>query len=354
MKRRHFLKTAGAAGLAGAAASTIAAPAIAQGKRELKMVPTWPKALPALGLGAQRLANRITQFSDGQLSVKVFGGGELVPPFGVFDAVSSGAADMYHSAAYYYQGKHKALNFFTAVPFGFTAAEATAWVHFGGGQELWDEVGAQFNIKSFMAGNTGVQMGGWFAKEINSLDDLKGLKFRMPGIGGEVLRRLGVAVELLPPQEILPALQSGRIDGTEWVGPYSDLSFGFYKVVKYYYYPGFHEPGAILDFSINKGVWDSLTDAQRDMITAAVTAENDLVYAEFNARNSDALNTLINDHGVLLRQFSDTILNEVGRLSGEVMAEMADTDPLTRKVYDSFTAFRRKACAGPAWAISPS
>ena len=252
MKRRHFLKTAGAAGFAGAAASTIAAPAIAQGKRELKMVPTWPKALPALGLGAQRLANRITQFSDGQLSVKVFAAANWYRPSACSTPFPAARRHV-PLGRLLLPGQAQGPEFLHRRPFGFTAAEATAWVHFGGGQELWDEVGAQFNIKSFMAGNTGVQMGGWFAKEINSLDDLKGLKFRMPGIGGEVLRRLGVAVELLPPQEILPALQSGRIDGTEWVGPYSDLSFGFYKVVKYYYYPGFHEPGAILDFLHQQG-----------------------------------------------------------------------------------------------------
>ena len=342
MKRRNFLKGVAAAGVAGSAvASSFPAPAIAQGKRQLKLVMTWPKNLPALDMGAQRLAKRIGMLSDGKLSVKVFGGGELVPPFEVFDAVSSGAADMYHSAAYYFQGKSKAFAFYTTVPFGFTASEAAAWIHFGGGQELWDELGAQFNLKPFLVGNTGVQMGGWFAEEINSLDDFKGIKYRMPGLGGEVLRRLGVAVVNLPPAEILPALQSGAIDGTEWVGPYSDLSFGFYKVVKYYYYPGFHEPGAMLDFSVNLKVWESLTEEQKEIIRTAAAAENDLVTAEFTARNTDALDTLINKHGVNLRKFNDGIIREIGEKAGEVMAEVATSDEITGKVYASYVKFRK-------------
>ncbi|MCG8512287.1 MAG: TRAP transporter substrate-binding protein DctP, partial [Rhodospirillales bacterium] len=195
----------------------------------------------------------------------------------------------------------------------------------------------------FPVGNTGVQMGGWFAKEINSLDDLKGLKFRMPGLGGEVLRRLGVAVTNLPPQEILPALQSGAIDGTEWVGPFSDLAFGFYKVVKYYYYPGIHEPGSMLDFSVNLDVWNSLTATQQEVIRTATAAENQLVSAEFNALNSNALDTLLNKHGVQLRRFSDEILNAVGEAAGEVMAEVSTADEMTKKVYESFIEFRKSA-----------
>ncbi|KKJ75113.1 ABC transporter substrate-binding protein, partial [Kiloniella litopenaei] len=189
MNRRKFLTGAATGVAAGAAAATLSAPAIAQGKRDLKMVTTWPKNFPGLGTGAQRVADRITAASGGKLNVKLYAAGELVPPFESFDAVSNGTADMYHAAEYYWQGKHKAFNFFTAVPFGFTANELDAWVHYGGGQELWDKLSAQYNLKSFMAGNTGVQMGGWFNKEINTLEDFKGLKIRMPGLGGEVLRR---------------------------------------------------------------------------------------------------------------------------------------------------------------------
>lgn len=216
MDRRSFLKNAGLAG-ATAGAATLAAPALASGKRELKMVTTWPKNLPGLGVGAQRIADRITALTDGQLTVKLFASGELVPGFESFDAVSNGTADMYHAAEYYWLGKHKAFGFFTAVPNGMTVPELETWMHFGGGQQLWDELSAQFNLKSFLAGNTGTQAGGWFNKEINSLEDLKGLKMRMPGLGGEVMRRLGASAVALPGTEIFPALQSGAIDATEWL-----------------------------------------------------------------------------------------------------------------------------------------
>lgn len=343
MERRKFLATA-AAGAAGAAmAASFPTPGLAQGKRDLKMVMTWPKNSPALGTGAERLAKRIQELSEGKLTVKLYAGGELVPPLEVFDAVSSGAADCYHSASYYFQGKSKAFNFFTTVPFGLTAPEMAAWLYYGGGQELWDELAGKFNMKPFPVGNTGVQMGGWFAKEINKLDDLKGLKYRMPGLGGEVFRRLGVAVSNLPPQEILPALQSGAIDGTEWVGPYIDLAFGFHKVVKYYYQPGIHEPGSALDFSVNLDVWKSLTPAQQEIIRTATTAETQLMAAEFDARNSDALDTLVNKHGVQLRRFSDDIVKAIGEAAGQVMAEMAAADDITKRVYGSYIDFRKKA-----------
>ncbi|MCB1476433.1 MAG: TRAP transporter substrate-binding protein, partial [Rhodobiaceae bacterium] len=257
MDRRSFLTKAGLASGA-VAASALATPAISQGKMELKMVTTWPKNFPGLGTGAQRVADRITAMTEGRITVKLYAAGELVPPFESFDAVSQGTADMYHGADYYWQGKHKGFNFFTAVPLGLTANELDGWVNHGGGQALWDELAGGFNVKPLMAGNTGVQMGGWFAKEIKSLEDLKGLKFRMPGLGGEVLRQLGASVVALPGGEIFPALQSGAIDGTEWVGPWNDMAFGFYKVVKYYYWPGFHEPGSGLACGVNKGVWEKL------------------------------------------------------------------------------------------------
>jgi TRAP-type mannitol/chloroaromatic compound transport system substrate-binding protein len=342
MKRREFISGAAVAG-AGAAAATLATPAIAQDMRELKMVTTWPKNFPGLGTSAERLAQRITAMSGGRLTVKVFAAGELVPPFEAFDAVSSGTADMYHGAEYYWQGKSKAFNFFAAVPFGLTATEMSAWIHHAGGQALWDELSADFNIKPMMVANTGVQMGGWFNKEINSLEDYKGLKIRMPGLGGEVLRRIGAAAVSLPGGEIFPALQSGAIDATEWVGPWNDLAFGFYKVAKYYYYPGFHEPGTTLSGGVNLDVWNSLSDEDKAIIEAAATAENDYSLAEFNARNGDALATLINEHNVELRKFSDDVMTAIGTAAGEVVAEVAAEDPMTQKVYESFLDFRTKA-----------
>ncbi|MDA0366811.1 MAG: TRAP transporter substrate-binding protein [Proteobacteria bacterium] len=343
MKRREFLTGAAAAGVATAAASAFPTPAISQGLIEIKMVTTWPKNFPGLGTGAQRLADRITKMTEGRITVKLFAAGELVGAFDSFDAVSQGNAEAYHGAEYYWQGKSKAFNFFTAVPFGLTATELNAWIYHGGGQELWDELAADFGLKSFLAGNTGVQMGGWFAKEVNSVDDFNGLKFRMPGLGGEVLRRMGAAVVALPGGEIFPALQSGAIDATEWVGPWNDLAFGFYKVVKYYYFPGFHEPGSGLAFSMNKKVWDALTDSDKEIVKAACAAENDIMFAEFTARNNDSLTTLVRDHDVKLRKMNDGILNEIGRLSGEVMVETAAEGGITKRVYDSFLDFRKGA-----------
>ncbi|MBR46801.1 MAG: ABC transporter substrate-binding protein [Rhodospirillaceae bacterium] len=347
VKRRSFLKGAAVvgAGAAAAAASNFPAPAIAQGTRELKMVTTWPKNFPGLGTTAERLAKRISDGSGGSLSVKVYAAGELVPPFESFDAVSQGTADLYHGAEYYWQGKSKAFNFFAAVPFGLTATEMNAWIHHAGGQELWDELGAGFNVKPFMAGNTGVQWGGWFNKEINALEDFKGLKMRMPGLGGEVLRRVGAAAVSLPGGEIFPALQAGTIDATEWVGPWNDLAFGFYKVTKYYYWPGFHEPGTTLSSGMNKGVWDSLDSGQQSLIASCMAAENDVTLAEFNAKNSDALDTLVKKHNVQVRRTPNELLNALGDASGKVAAEVAGSDALTKRVYDSFIDFRTKAVA---------
>jgi len=338
MKRRDFVKTAGAGGaVAGAAiaASTFPAPGIAHGIKQFKMVTTWPKNFPGLGTGAERLAQRITTMTGGQLEVKVFAAGELVPAFESFDAVSSGNAEMSHSAAYYWQGKPPAFNFFAAVPFG-----RTAWIAYSGGEELWDEVAAPFNIKPFLCASTGVQMGGWFRREIKSLDDYKGLKFRMPGLGGEVLRRLGTAAVNLPGGEIFPALQSGTIDGTEWVGPWHDLAFGFYKIAKYYYWPGWHEPGATGEIMMNRQAWEGLTKEEQATIQSAIEAEAWQQFADFNARNAEALTQLIDTHGVQLRRYSDDLLVQVGRVAEAVVAEIGESDELTRQVYESYLAFR--------------
>ena len=346
MKRREFVKTAGVGGaVAGAslAASSLPAPAIAQGVKQFKMVTAWPKNFPGLGTGAERLAQRITTMTGGQVEVKVFAAGELVPAFQSFDAVSSGNAEMSHSASYYWQGKSPAFNFFTAVPFGLTANEHAAWIVYGGGQELWDEVAAPFDIKPFLRASTGPQMGGWFRREINTLDDYKGLKFRMPGLGGEVLRRLGAAVVNLPGGEIFPALQSGTIDGTEWVGPWHDLAFGFYKVAQYYYWPGWHEPGTTGDVMINLRAWEGLTEEQKAIFEAAIAAEAWQEFADFNAHNADSLKVLINEHGVQLRRFPDELLGQIGQVAEEVVADVGTSDAMTTKVYESYLAFRENS-----------
>ncbi|MEM8855074.1 MAG: TRAP transporter substrate-binding protein, partial [Pseudomonadota bacterium] len=242
---------------------------------------------------------------------------------------------------YYWQGKHPAFAFFTAVPMGFTAPEIDAWIMHGGGQALWDELSGEFGVKPFMCGNTGVQMGGWFRNELTSLDDLQGLKFRMPGLGGEVLRQLGVNVIALPGGEIFAALQSGAIDGTEWVGPWNDLAFGFYRIAKYYYYPGFHEPGALLSCGVNKAAFEALSATDQAIVENACIAENNTMYAEFIAKNGTALTTLVNQHGVQLKKFPAEIFDAFAKTSEEVIAKVGDHDDLGKRVLDSFRAGRK-------------
>lgn len=345
MDRRSFLKTAAAGTTAAAAAGTLAAPAIAQGKMELKLVTSWPKRFPGLGMAPERFAETVSALTDGRISIRVYGGGELVPPLKCNDAVQEGTADMYHSADYYYQGKLKGYAFFTAVPFGFTGPEIDAWVHWGGGQELWDEVGAQFGIKHLVGGNSGVQMGGWFREPMVNVEDFKGIKMRIPGLAGDVVKALGGTSVTLAGSEILPALQSGAIDAAEWVGPWNDLAFGFYKVTKHYHYPGFHEPGALLSFGIGTKVWESLSASDQELFKTVASAVNNSTYAEFNANNTQALNTLMTEHGVQLHQFSDDLYKAFGAAAKDVLSTAAASDPLSQKVYDSFIDFRKKALA---------
>jgi TRAP-type mannitol/chloroaromatic compound transport system substrate-binding protein len=342
MDRRSFLKTTAAGSSASAAAAALAAPAIAQDTKVVKMVTTWPKNFPGLGTGAQRVADRITACTDGRIQVNVFAAGELVPALESFDAVSSGAAEMYHGAEYYWQGKHPAFNFFAAVPLGFTAQELESWVHFGGGQELWDELAAQFGVKAMLCGNTGVQMGGWFREPITSLDDMKGLKMRMPGLGGEVLRQIGASSINLAGGEIFPALQAGTIDATEWVGPWNDQAFGFQKILKNYMHPGFHEPGTGLSVGINKAFWDGLSAADQTLIAACCSSENDLMMAEFNARNGQALAELTENQGVKLHIFPKDVWSQVAKVSRDVINEIGLVDDISDRIVQSFISFQKR------------
>jgi len=355
IQRRKFLAggAIGAAALTagcdcGDVASIDTAGVLGGGKqRELKMVTTWPKDFPGLGTMAERTAQFITEMSGGAMRVTVFAANELVPAFESFDAVSNGAADIYHGAEYYWVGKAKAYSFFTAVPFGMTAAEISAWTEFGGGQELWDELAAGFNIKPFAAGNTGHQMGGWFKKPINSLEDLRGLKIRMPGMGGEVLRRIGASAVALSGGEIYQALQSGAIDGTEWVGPWNDLAFGFYREAKYYYWPGFHEPGAQLGVGVNLDVYNDMTLAEKSIIRGACHQANHLSIAEYMHYNGTALNQLMEDHGVELRQMPEDVLEALAVASKEVLNEFAEGDDISQRIYESYKqSFRRSETWG--------
>ncbi|MBF0369624.1 MAG: TRAP transporter substrate-binding protein [Magnetococcales bacterium] len=341
--RRGFLK--GAVAATGAAAAAVSAPniAIAGKKIRWKMVTTWPKNFPGLGMGANFLAKTIGEMSGGRLKVKVYGAKELVGAFEVFDAVSRGTAQMGHGAAYYWKGKHPATQFFAAVPFGLTAQEMNGWLYHGGGMELWSKLYDQFGMVPTAIGNTGVQMGGWFNKQINTVDDLKGLKMRIPGLGGEVLKRAGGTPVSLPGGEIFPSLQSGSIDATEWVGPYNDLAFGLHKAAKYYYFPGWHEPGTTLECMINKKALHALPkDLQSIVLNACKVANQDML-ADFTARNNNALSILVDTHKVDLRRFPDEVISKLKSLSDEVVAEIAGKDPLSKEVYESFKKFRDQA-----------
>lgn len=343
MKRREFLT--GAAAGAGAAAATAAAgfpaPAIAQERHEWRMVTTWPKGFPVLGTAAERVAQRITEMSEGRLTVKVYAAGELVPPLESMDAVSRGAAEMAHSTPYYWFGKHKALAFFTGVPFGLTAGELTAWIRHMGGQELWDEIYDGFGLKGFSSGNTSVQAGGWFRNPVESLDDLQGLKFRTPGLGGEVWKKLGVTTVNLPAGEVFQALQSGALDATEFVGPYNDLALGLYKVAQNYYFPGFNEPGQGLEVMVNKEKFNALPKDLQRIVEVAAQADFDQVLGEYFAKDPQALQTLVNEHGVQVRTFPEPVMQAAGQASKEVMQELYESsDDLTKRVIDSFRKAR--------------
>lgn len=305
-----------------------------------KLVTSWPKNFPGLGTNPERFADMVKEMSNGRLQIKVYGAGQLVPALEVFDAVSRGTAHMGHSGAYYWKGKSPAAQFFTSVPFGLTAQEMNGWIQYGGGLELWEEVYAPFNLIPLSGGNAGVQMGGWFNKEINSLKDLDGLKMRIPGLGGEVLQRAGGTPVTLPGAELFTALQTGAIDATEWVGPYNDLAFGLHKAAKYYYYPGWHEPGSMMEYTINKDAFATLPKDLQAIVKYAARAANQDMLDEYTARNNQALKDLVEKHGVQLRAFPDEVLGKLKVLSNQVLDELAAKDPMSKKVYESYKAYR--------------
>ncbi len=342
MKRRDFI--ARASGGVVASSAIVAAPAVIEKpKIQWRMVTTWPKNFPGLGSGASLLAKFISEASGGRLQVKVYGAGEIVPALESMDAVANGTVEMGHGAPYYWKGKVPAAQYIAAMPFGLTAQEQNAWFQYGGGQALADRIYAELGCKFFPSGNTGVQMGGWFNKRMNSLEDYKGLKMRIPGLGGEVVKAAGGTPVLLAGGDIPPALQSGAIDATEWVGPYNDLAFGLYKSAKYYYYPGWHEPGTVLDNFVNLKAWEKLPANLKEIVKAANTAANSMVLSEFVARNNASLATLVNKHGVKVLRFPDEILNGLGTVSGEVLSDLTSRDALSKEVFQSLLKFRKNA-----------
>ena len=306
-----------------------------------RLVTSWPKNYPGLGMAPERIADLVEEMSDGQMTITVYGAEEQVPAFGVFDAVSSGSHQMGHSGGYFWKGKVPAAQFFTSVPFGLTADEINAWVNRGGGLELWREIYEPFNIYPIPAGNTGTQMFGWFNKEINSLEDVKGLKMRIPGIGGEVFKEAGGIPVTLPGGELFTALQTGVIDATEWVGPYNDLTFGFHQAAKYYYYPGWHEPGPMLELIINLDEWNSLPKHLQVIIETATKAVNQDMLDEYLAKNNQALTELVEVHGVELRRLPDDVIEEFRTISDQILEELAQEDETIAKVYNSYKSFKQ-------------
>lgn len=336
--RRAFL------GGAAAAAGLAAAPVSAQETIRLTMVSAWPKNAPGVGVNAERFAARLEALSGGRIAVDFHAAGELVPPFECFDAIAQGTADLAHSTPYYWTGKAPALHYFTGVPFGLTATEFTAWLDFGGGQELWDEVTAPFGLRAFYAGSSGTQAGGWFNKEIETLDDFQGLKFRIAGLGGEVLKRLGVATVLTPPGEITPALASGAVDGADWVGPWNDIAFGLHRFAKYYYMPGFHEPGPSLEILVNEETYAGLPEDLQAAVEAAARATALETISDFAYHNIVTFPRLA-EEGVEIRRFPEEIVRKLGEVTEVVLAEIAETDELTGRVHTSYMDFLVKAVA---------
>ncbi|MEO7224060.1 MAG: TRAP transporter substrate-binding protein [Devosia sp.] len=334
MKRRQFFGAATAV-----AATGLAMPAIAQGNITWRLVTTWPKNFPGLGVGAQRLADRITKASGGRLTVQLFSAGEMVPALGALDAVIDGSAEMSHGAAYYWQNKSQGLSFYTGVPFGMTSRELTAWVRYLGGQEVWDEIYDQFGVQGFLSGDTGTQAGGWFKNELTSVADIQGLRFRTPGLGGQVWAKLGAAVTDLPAGEIFAALQSGTLDAAEFVGPYNDLALGFYQIAKNYYFPSFVEPGLATEITVNKAKFLELPEDLQEIVRACSQAAYDDVASEMYANDPRALQALVSEHGVQVKRFPDEILEAGAKASMELIGSIRqDGDALTKKVAESFVS----------------
>lgn len=349
MKRRHFV-----GGLAAAAsvAACSSEPGDCEGSAgqasesfEWSCVTSWPPKFPGLGIAVDNLAERIRTASAGRLKIKVYGGGELVPAFEVFDAVSRGTVEMGHDASYYHKGKVDAAQYFTSIPFGLSHLELSGWLYYGGGLELWRELYAPFDLIPFPCGNTGVQMGGWFNKEINSAADLKGLKMRIPGLGGEVVRRAGGTPVTMPGSEIFTSLQTGAIDATEWVGPYNDVSFGLHKAAKYYYYPGWQEPGAGLECIINREAWESLPADLQAIVEIACQSINSDMMAEYTHGNAVALQQLIDDPNIEVRKFPDDVLVLFKSITQQLVDEMSAKDPAAAKIQKSYYEFLRQSTA---------
>jgi len=343
--RRRVLLQASSLPLAATGLSAVATaiPATAAQTRTLTLVTAWPPNFPGLGTTAARFAERVERMSGGALHLRLLAAGELVPAFEAYDAVEGGTADLYHGAAYYWQGKHPAYAFFTSVPFGPTAIEFQAWLTYGGGQQLWDEVGRQFGLKHLAVGDTGVQMSGWYRQPIESLEDLRGLRIRFPGFAGRVLQQFGAVVVNLAGSEVVPALATGALDGSDWVAPWPDRAMGLHRVAPHYHYPGWQEPSGLLDLGISLRVWESLSEVERSILENAAQAETLATLAEYEIRNAEALEALMAEGEVSIHAWPEEMLDGFAEKAREVLAETAEADPLAGRVYASLQDFLRRA-----------
>lgn len=338
MKRRDFLKKTGVVA-ASATLSPLMFANAQNGQFRFGMVTSWPTALDTIFGGATNTALFLNEITDGDVEIEVFPAGAQVGGFEVFDSVASGAFEMGHTASYYYTGKDPTHGFFTTVPFGLNAQQQTAWLVSGGGQDLFNELNARSGLIAFPAGNTGVQMGGWFNKEINSTEDLQGLTMRIPGLGGAVMSRAGANVQVVPGGEIFLALERGAIDAAEWVGPYDDFILGLYQAAQYYYAPGWHEPGPTLATYVNLDVFDGLPTDIQDAIRIASASANQKMLADYDAKNGPALNKLV-DAGAQLRTFPNEVLRALESAMDEIHDENAANNPFYARVLEAFVSFR--------------
>ncbi|MEM9577683.1 MAG: TRAP transporter substrate-binding protein [Pseudomonadota bacterium] len=337
MDRRKFLAAAGV----GSAAAALATPAIAQDKRQWKMVTAWPKNLPGPGVAAQTLADRITTLSGGRIEVRLFPAGELVPGRGVFDAVSEGTAELYHAVPAYWGSKSKGILLFGSQPFGLRADEQFGWLYHGGGQALYDEMYGRFGIKPFLCGNSGPQWGGWFRNDINSAEDLKGLKFRTTGLASEMAAKLGMAAEAMSGPAMFQALQTGALDAGEFIGPWTDSALGYFQVAKNYYWPGVGEPSSAEECGVNAAAFAELPDDLKQVVSLACESLYNPVWTEYTTKHAAALQKLVADEGVQVKMFPEDVITAMGKAAAEVIDELRqDDDELVKRITESFIAYR--------------
>ena len=341
MQRRKFLKDI-SLGAGAAAATTLAAPAIAQSLPTIKwrLTSSFPKSLDTVFGGAELLAKRVRAITGGKFDIRVFPAGEIVPGLQALDAVQQGTVECCHTSTYYYVGKDRSFAFGCSLPFGMNARQMNAWIYYGGGQKLLDDFYANYNVVSFPGGNTGAQMGGWFRKEIKTLDDVKGLKFRIAGLGGNIFAALGAVPQQIAGGDIYPALEKGAIDAAEWVGPYDDEKLGFYKVAKNYYYPGWWEPGVVVSFMINKAEWDKLPKEYQEAFQAAAYEANVTMLAEYDHKNPIALSKLL-QNGVKLQKFPDSVMDAAYKAAQQLYADESAKNPTFKKIFTEFDKYRK-------------